>query len=162
MTSLAFLGIEIDSIAQELRLPSRKLSLGIEIDSIAQELRLLSRKPSQLQLTLKQCEGKHAACKHELQSLIGMLNHSASMVRPGRTFFLHLIDTMKVPKKQSHQVCLDLQCRSNIAWWSLILERWNGTALLPSFSHGPAIGVAGPSPATPCNGSQSAGHPCGI
>lgn len=113
--------------------------LGIEIDSVAQELRLPARKRLQLQLTLKQWEGKRAASKRELQSLIGMLNHAASVVRPGRTFLRQLIDTMKVPKKQSHQVRLNLHCRSDIAWWSLFLERWNGVALLPSYSQGPAV-----------------------
>ena len=113
--------------------------MGIEFDSIAQEVRLPARQLSTLQLILRQWEGKRAASKRLLQSLIGMLHHAASVVRPGRTFLHHLINTMKVPKKQSHEVCLNLQWRSDIAWWSLYLERWNGVALLPSLSQGPAV-----------------------
>jgi hypothetical protein len=65
-TCLVFLGIVIDTILQELRLPEEKL----------RKLRELV----QSWLSKKRCT------KRELHSLAGQLQHAATVVRPGRTF----------------------------------------------------------------------------
>ena len=65
-TSLTFLGIEIDTVQQELRLPAKKLR--------------------RLQQTLAHWASKINPTKLELQSLIGLLSHAATVVRPGRIF----------------------------------------------------------------------------
>ena len=111
-TTITFLGIEIDSVQQELRLPQPKLT------------RLLH--------TLRLWSNRRSATKRELQSLIGQLNHAAVVVRPGRTFMRHLIDTMSIPKRQHHRVRLNLQCKADIAWWLSFVQQWNGVAFLPS------------------------------
>ena len=67
--------------------PSSTLTfLGIEIDSVAREIRLPRSKLLRLQETLATWAGKKNATKHQLQCLIGQLNHAASVVQPGRTF----------------------------------------------------------------------------
>ena len=143
-TMLTFLGIEIDSVAQELRLPREKLA--------------------HIQDTIRQWEGRCSASKRDLQSLIGLLNHAVMVVRPGRTFLCQLIDTMSVPKCQFHQVRLNLRCRSDIALWFMFLHSWNGIALFPHLNPGTAVlsdasgpGAVVPSPAIPTHGSNSAG-----
>ena len=65
-TVITFLGIELDSVAQEVRLPAEKLTR-------------LRESPSRF-------EHKRHATKHELQVLIGILSHAAAVVRPGRVF----------------------------------------------------------------------------
>lgn len=67
-TTITFLGIELDSVAQELRLPSIKLQ--------------------RLRSSLAECESKRNASKHELQVLISHLHvrHATSVVRPHRVF----------------------------------------------------------------------------
>ena len=66
-TVLTFLGIEIDSWKQELRLPAEKLSrLKVLVNNWAQ---------------------KRNATKHELQSLLGHLNHACTVVKPAGTLF---------------------------------------------------------------------------
>ena len=66
-SSIVFLGILIDSVRQEVRLPDDKLA------RLRQELRTWG--------------DKRAATKRQLQSLIGLLNHAAKVVRPGRPWF---------------------------------------------------------------------------
>ena len=89
-TTISFLGIEIDSVKQELQLPQQKLGC--------------------LQATIKEWEARCSATKRQLQSLIGQLNHAAAVVKPGRKFLRQLIDTMKIPRKQSDFVRLNVQC----------------------------------------------------
>ena len=119
-TSLTFLGIEIDSVAKEIRLPSAKVRRLREILSV--------------------WKGRRNATKHQLQSLIGQLNHAASVVRPGRTFLRHLIEAMKAPKRSWQRVRLNEQCRSDILWWATFLADWNGISFFPnSLRRGPSM-----------------------
>ena len=74
--------------------------LGIEIDFVKQELRLPLNKLTRLQQTLREWGLRRCATKQQLQSLIGQLNHAAAVVRRGCTFLRHLIDTMEIPRKQ--------------------------------------------------------------
>ena len=84
-TALVFLGIVIGSVKGELRLPQEKLS--------------------QLKRILSAWSGKRAATKHELQVLLGHLNHAASVVQAGRPFLRHLIEAMTGPPQATIPLC---------------------------------------------------------
>lgn len=118
-TTLTFLGIEIDSVARQLRLPSHKLAL--------------------IQSMTKRWLGKRTATKHELQVLLGHLNHAATVVGPGRTFVCHLIESSKGHKQAHHRVRLNRDCQSDLAWWALFLHEWNGVAYFPSHPRGHSV-----------------------
>lgn len=92
-TSVVFLGILIDSAWQEIRLPEEKLA--------------------RLRLELRAWGDRRSASKRQLQSLIGLLNHAAKVVRPGRPFLRTLINTMKIPRRQDQKVRLNLECRGH-------------------------------------------------
>ena len=109
-TCLPFLGIEIDSIAQELRLPAEKLS-GI-------------------QSLLNEWEKKTRCTQKELQSLAGHLQHAASIVRPGRSFIRRLYDLQARVPKPHHHVHLSVGIRSDLSWWRTYIEQWNGVTFL--------------------------------
>ena len=148
--------------------PSTVLTfLGIEIDSVSQELRLPADKLSRLRESLSQWERKRNASKHELQVIIGLLNHAAAVVRPGRVFTRQLIDASKLPRRPSHRVRLNAGCRADIAWWATFMGEWNGTALFPTLPYPQARpsspmplarGGVGPTVRSPLNGSSSSGH----
>ena len=87
-TTLPFLGIEIDTIAMELRLPPEKLRL--------------------LQQKLSQWRGKVVCTKRELKSIIGSLSHACKVIKPGRSFLRRLIYLSKVVKRPNHYVRLNL------------------------------------------------------
>ena len=110
-TTITFLGIEIDSVAQVLRLPDKKLN--------------------RLRGMLAEWEGRRSATKHQLQSLIGHLSHASKVVKPGRTFMREVIRTMSIPRASHHLTRLNAQCRADLAWWSIFLASWNGISLFP-------------------------------
>ena len=112
-TALVFLGILLDTVAGELRLPEDKL----------QRLRDL----------LEQWGTKKVCRRKELESLIGLLNHACKVVRPGRSFLRRLIDllhqTGNRPEGDS-LIRLSNACRADIAWWTEFVEGWNGVSFL--------------------------------
>ncbi len=60
-------------------------NLGLELDTIALEVRLPQEKLASLRTVLKSWRGRKACRKRELLSLIGSMSHAARAVRPGRS-----------------------------------------------------------------------------
>ena len=60
--------------------------LGIEVDTVAMQLRLPADKLCRLQETTASWRGRKCCTKRELLSLIGLLQHAATVTRPGRSF----------------------------------------------------------------------------
>ena len=106
--------------------------LGIEIDTVAMELRLPADKLARLHNLIDHWLNKRAASKRELQSIIGHLSHAATVVQPGRTFLCMLTEASKIPKQPDHLARLNTQCRADIGWWSLFFHHWNGRSYMPS------------------------------
>lgn len=107
---LAFLGIEIDTLNMQLRLPHAKLV----------ELRTL----------IRSWLGRKACSKRELQSLTGKLQHACKVVKPGRSFLRRMFELLGGIRKAHHQVRLNLSFRSDLVWWDTFLESWNGVSVL--------------------------------
>ena len=101
-TTLTFMGLEIDSIKFEIRLPEDKL------------LRLGK--------TLNVFKRKRTATLRELQSLIGLLNFACSVVPPGRTFLRRIIDLTKGIQKPYHHRRLNAEARADLQAWSIFIE----------------------------------------
>lgn len=110
-TRLTFLGIELDTVAMLMRLPERKLA----------ELREL----------LVQWRGKHSCHKKELESLVGKLQHAATVVQPGKSFLRRLFELLAGTEKVHHHISLRGGARSDITWWDTFLELWNGVSIIP-------------------------------
>ena len=110
-TSIVFLGILFDSVRQEISLPEDKLA--------------------RLRMELRTWGVWRSASKRQLQSLIGLLNHAAKVVRPGHPFLRSLIDTMKIPRRQDQKIRLNLECQGDIVWWQEFLSAWNGVGFFP-------------------------------
>ena len=109
-TTLPFLGIELDSIAFELRLPLDKLQRMKEV--------------------LSSWRSQHSCKKRDLLSLIGLLSHACKVVRAGRSFLRRLIDLSTVLKHPDHFVHLNKDARSDIEWWVQYCESWNGVQMM--------------------------------
>ena len=109
-TSLVFLGILIDTVDQELRLPLDKLK--------------------RIRDLVQTWLGKKRCTKRELLSVAGQLQHAATVVRPGRTFLRRLFDLSKTVSHPDHHIRLSAGARSDLAWWQLFLESWNGISLM--------------------------------
>ncbi len=111
--------------------PATRLTfLGIEIDTVAMELRLPADKLARLQEELRGWRGRKACRKRELLSLIGLLAHACKVVRPGRTFIRRLIELSTTVKKLNHFVRLNREAKSDVEWWWQFGAGWNGVQLL--------------------------------
>ena len=113
-TCLQFLGIEIDMVANQLRLPEEKLQ------------RLVS---------LLQGWGDRRSCsRKELESLVGHLNHACKVVRSGRIFLRRMLDLLHAVPHRPHShghIRLNAGFRSDLAWWKAFLAQWNRISYLP-------------------------------
>ena len=107
--------------------------LGMELDSIKMEIRLPKDKLVRLQKLLADWEGRKAGRKRELLSLIGSLHHASKAVRQGRSFLRRLINLSTTVKNMDSFVRLNVAARSDIIWWSMFAAKWNGTSMLTRF-----------------------------
>ena len=117
-TIIAFLGILIDKIQWQLRLPDDKLrDLLSELHSWAD---------------------RRKCTKRELLSLIGKLSFAAKVVPAGRLFFRRLINLSTKARRLHHYLHINAASRMDILWWKEFLPIWNGTmgfwCLFPGFS----------------------------
>ena len=70
--------------------PATRLTfLGIEFDSQAIVLRLPAKKLQSLQSLLAECHTRCSGRRGELESLVGILQHTSKVVRHGRCFLRH-------------------------------------------------------------------------
>jgi hypothetical protein len=107
---MTFLGIELDTIAMEVRLP---LDNDLKIKNSLSEMRVRRK------VTLR-----------ELQLLIGLLNFACCVVQPGRTFLRRLIDRTKGIQQPHFHNRLNKDSRLDIAAWLLFIEHFNGKTML--------------------------------
>ena len=138
-TCLVFLGIEIDTLAGQLRLPHDKL----------ERLRTLLRDWGDR----KHCERK------QLESLIGLLNHACKVVRSGRSFLRRMIDLLHSVHHPPHSktpIRLNKGFRSDLAWWATFIQQWNGISFLNPPAHLPRVHLY-----SDASGSWGCGACCG-
>lgn len=109
-TTITFLGIELDSVQWEMRLPSTKLA--------------------ELKTALDGWTKMDHCTKRELLSLAGSLSFAAKVVPPGRTFCRRLFDAAGALSDLDEVVPLSGEARDDIAWWHACIEAWNGRSLL--------------------------------
>ena len=134
--------------------PAKIISFtGIEIDSVAMELRLPEDKLGRLMAELGRWRKRKACKKRELLSLVGLLAHACKVNRAGRSFLRRLIDVSTTAKRLDHFVRLGKEARSDIEWWWRFCEGWNGVAVLP----GPAEARATKTFASDASGSWGCG-----
>ena len=109
-TCLTFLGIEVDTMAMELRLPQEKLQ--------------------RLKLLVAEWRHRKSCLRKELESLVGHLSHACKVVRPGRRFLRGLIGRLAGAKRRHFHIRLNTEFRADLEWWHIFLASWNGTSLL--------------------------------
>ena len=104
--------------------------LGMELNSVTQTIRLPDDKLAKLRLLLHDFGGRKAMRKHELLSLVGYLQHASKAVRQGLSFVCRLIDLAHVVHPLDGFVRLITSARSDILWWKIFAAQWNGTSML--------------------------------
>ncbi len=115
--------------------------LGIEIDSINMELRLPQEKLSELLSVLTKGRGMKCCRKKDLQSIVGSLNHACIAVRAGRSFKRRLQDLIATVVREDRRVRLNVEARADLEWWYQFGTGWNGTALMQEVPSDPRYEV---------------------
>ena len=103
--------------------------LGIVIDTLAGELRLPAEKLDHIRRLLAGWGDRKSCTRKELESLIGNLNHACKVIRPGRSFLRWMIDLLHQCRK-THHIRLNCNFRSDLQWWNAFAATWNGISYL--------------------------------
>ena len=109
-TCLTVVGIEMDTMLMQLRLPEDKLIHATEL--------------------CEQFKKKKKVTLKELQSLIGFLNFACKVVVPRRAFLRRLIDLTKGVTSNHHHIRLTSEARRDINAWLQFLQNFNGRSML--------------------------------
>ena len=92
--------------------------LGLDIDSIKMEIKLPEDKLEKLLNLLKEYVGKSTISKKELESLGGLLAHCSHVVDGGRTHSRRFYDLYKVILKNDlKRLKLGKAARKDLGWW---------------------------------------------
>ena len=106
--------------------------LGIEIDTEAEVLRLPQVKFERMRATLELWSARKVCKRKELESLIGILQHACKVIRPGRSFLRRMIDLLRVSHRPHHHIRLNHQFRADLLWWRTFAAHWNWVTSLPA------------------------------
>ena len=112
VTRLKFLGLEVDTIKMQVRIPEDKL------EDLKQTILSVVNKPSK-KITLK-----------ELQSLIGKLSFACKAILPGRAFIHRLIDATIGVKKPHFKVRITQNMVKDLLTWQSFLINHNGVSMM--------------------------------
>ena len=108
VTELEYLGIILDSVKMQARLPEDKV------------LRLKH-------MLIEFC--KVTSCsKVELLSLLGHMNFASKVIIPGRSFMSYLLYLTRGISNNSDRITLNDDCRRNMQMWIDFLDSWNGVS----------------------------------
>ena len=110
VTTLKFLCIIIDTVRMEAWLPIDKLD--------------------RIRGLVAEWLPKTKATKREILSLVGLLQHTAKVVHPGRIFVKCMYNVAAKVRKLDYYVCLNRDFKSDLCWWHVFLGEWNWVSLL--------------------------------
>ena len=104
--------------------------LGIEVDTVSLQLRLPSDKLANLKDSFNDSIHRRSMSKKDLQKLTGLLLFATKVVRPDRPFLRRLYAMQEIGSHPNHFIRLNLPAKVDIMWWYLFVEEWNGVSLL--------------------------------
>ena len=131
MSTCEDLGIPLAT--EKLEGPSTTLTfLGVVIDTAAMEIRLPDDKLQRIHQELVTWMGKKKATKRNILSLVGLLQHATKVVKCGRSFVARMYAAAARVKELDYFTWLNVEFRSDLMWWHLFIDSWNGLCLLRS------------------------------
>lgn len=129
------------SLAKDINLPIKSEKtvyptttltlLGLELDTLKFEIRLPADRLERLKSEIKAFQNKRTATLRQLQSLIGTLNYACAVVPPGRTFLRRIINLTRGLLNTFHYRNLDKKARADLKAWAIFLDHYNGKGFFP-------------------------------
>ena len=104
--------------------------LGIEVDSVGMQLRLPMVKLKKLKELVASWRKRKGCRKRELQSLAGHLNHACKVVRPERRFLRGIFGLLSQFGRRDHMIRLNAGFRADLEWWHAFVADWNGVSMI--------------------------------
>ena len=104
--------------------------LGIELDTAAQVMRLPRDKIEKAQTTVNGLLRRRKAPLREIQACIGLLNFACHAVPLGRPFLRRLSDICIGVRRPHHRVSITRASRLDLQAWSLFLAHFNGRSMM--------------------------------
>ena len=102
--------------------------LGLEIDSQQQLVKVPAEKVKALVSLLKQAKKCSSMSLRSIQSLLGSLNFVCRAISPGRAFMRRLI-ALTTGAHPSSQISIGKGAKQDIDMWLTFLEAFNGSTL---------------------------------
>ena len=113
--------------------PSTLLTvLGIELDSLLLQARLPQEKFDRIHTLLVTWSLKRHCTRKELEPLISKLQHACKVVPSGRTFLCRMINLLSAFRRDDHPIRLNSEFRLDLSWWLEFFQSWNGYSFLLS------------------------------
>ena len=113
--------------------PSTNLEfLGIPLDTVRMEAPLPTDKLARVRQAIGDWLGRKNATKREILSLVGLLQHAAKVVHPGRTFVRRMYSAAARVQQLDYFTRLNQEFRSDLHWWHTFLQEWNRVSFLHS------------------------------
>ena len=106
--------------------------LGIELDSVSMEARLPTDKVLKIRELLAQYMHRRKVMLVELQSLLGLLNFACKVIRPGRAFLRRLINLTCGLQSPHHRIRLNQEAKADLLAWKTFIDSFNGIYMFPS------------------------------
>ena len=103
--------------------------LGIEIDTVGRELRLPLQKVRDCQEVIQSFLCRAKATLREFQSLVGKLQFACCVLVPGRAFLRRLIDRTIGIVSPFHNIRVTAECKEDLRVWLSVLREYNGRTM---------------------------------
>ena len=104
--------------------------LGVKLDSIQFQLRLPQDKLKKLREMVAKWRSRKLCSKRELQVLAGHLCHACKVVRPGRRFLRGIFGLLSQFRRRDHMIRLNAAFRADLEWWHAFAGGWNGVSMM--------------------------------
>ena len=112
--------------------------MGIVLDSVRMEARLPQDKLTRINELLTSFKKRRSVRLVELQSLIRTLQFACKVVVPGRTFLQRAINLTRGVPSRFHHVRLNREFFKDLDMWTVFLTKWNGRSFFLESSTTPA------------------------
>lgn len=118
--------------------PSTALTvLGIELDSLALQARLPKEKFDRISSLIDEWSRKRHCKRNHLVSLTGHLQHACKVIPQGRTFLRRMINLLSAFRKDDHFIRLNRDFHLDLTRWRDLLRSWDGRSFFLSLQWAP-------------------------
>ena len=114
--------------------------LGIIIDTVEREIRLPVSKLTRVKELVKSFAKARYSTKERIDELAGLLAHCSKVVRGGRTFCRRIYDLSSSVRNRYARLTLSEAFREDIRWWRDFMPKFNGKAKLYDYT-GPVVSM---------------------